>query len=427
MRATALSTGAVVASATLIGAAPVPRPSLPDVVPVVQAHDVALTAFDETGFITSLELALVNIVRELTRLTGLSGDSAAGFITFGLGDLTPNQLLSATGLGDLKLSDLLSFANLFGLGANPVSVLEAATGVNSAMTLPELATHLGIGNQPLSDFYNLIGISNYQDATLGDLATSLGLAGGPVSNLYGLLGLNADSTLSDTVNALGIGDTKVDTLLDDWGVGSDHINTFLQGLSVSPQELLQILDVNPDDISSIYDPTTGEFVSGTTVQDFADATPFGDDTVDQLLSTNDIGGATLNEGLTGIGLQPDATVSDVLNTIGFKNLEIGDFLSGFGLQYGSGYTNTVDDLFNAIPGFHNGTLGDLLGALGLSDQSTINDVFSTVPGLGGNTLSDLITDLGWGDEKLSDISSSLLGDTTVDQYLTDIMSALVTA
>ncbi|MGH3560599.1 MAG: hypothetical protein ACRDTN_02020 [Mycobacterium sp.] len=427
-RVTAFTTGTAVASAALIGAAPVPQPSLPDAVPVVQVQDVALTAFDGTPFIIPLEIGVVAGLRELARLTGVGDLTTPEWLDkFGLGQLTPNELLHFTGLGNVTLGDLNHLAGFFGLNQNPVSLLLALTGLSDTTTLPGAAGQLGITDLPLSNLYNLIGMPDYQDSSLSDLATHLGLADGPVSNLYGLLGLNADSTLEQTVAAFGIGDTPVDTLLGDWDVADQHINGFLQQLSVSPEELFQIFSINPSSLGSMWDPSTDAFAAGTTVEDFANATGLGHDTVSQLLTAGDLDGATLNDALTGIGLQPDATVNAVLNTIGFNNLSIGDFLGGLGLDYGPGYTNTVGDLLTSIPGFQHGTIGDLLAALGLSDHSTINDMLTTVPGLDGTTPSGLVGDLGWGDTHVSDLASNLLGDTTVDQYLTAILAALVTA
>jgi hypothetical protein len=428
LRATALVAGSVVAAATLIDAAPA-RAALPDPVPVVQVQDVALTAFDTGDFITTGELAVANILRALSRVFDVNDLPVSGLLTdFGVGSLTPNDLLNFTGLGDVKLSDLLGLANIIGFGSNPLSVLLAAAGVSDSTTLSSEIAKLGIGDQPLSNFYNLIGLHDYQTATLGDLASALGVGNDPVSNLFGVLGLNGDSTLSEAVAAFGIGDTQLDTLLADWGVGTQDIDPFLHDLGVSPQELLQIFDIDPDTLpASVWDSATDSFASGATVQEFADAAGLGHLDVDGLLSAGHFGDASLDDLLTGVGLSDDATVNQVLSTIGFNDVKIWDFLNGFGVYSGpDDQTATLNDFFTAIPGLQHTTIGGLLGALGLSDHSTINDLFTSLPALGDNTLSDVVGDFGLGDTSLSDLATDALGDTSVDTWLTDIMSALVT-
>ncbi|HET9875113.1 MAG TPA: hypothetical protein VFQ37_05035 [Mycobacterium sp.] len=141
MRATALATGATVAGATIIGAAPVQRPSLPDAVPVVQVQDVTLTSFDfdsfVTFFVTSLEKAAVVVLRELSRLFGFSELTTSEWLDkFFLGNLTPNELLKFTGLGHMILGDLNHLAGIFGLNQNPISALLAVAGLSDSTTLP---------------------------------------------------------------------------------------------------------------------------------------------------------------------------------------------------------------------------------------------------------------------------------------------------
>lgn len=424
-KAVAFATGTVLAGAAVIGAAPVPRPTLPDT-SVVQVHDVALTAFD----ITSLEVAFAYLARELADLLGFGDQTVAQSLTdFGLGSLTPNQLLTFTGLGDMTVGELNKLAGLFGLNQNPISALLAATGLSDTTTLPNAAGNLGLTDLPLANLYNLIGMPDYQDNSLSDLANALGAADAPVSNLYGLLGLTGDSTLAELVNALGIGDVQVDTLLSDWHVGAEDIGTYLGQLGVSPQELLLIFSIDPSSLGSMWDSATDSFTSGTSVQEFADQAGLGQHTALELLSAGsagDISNATLNDALAGIGLHSDATVDQVLNTTGFSDLWIGSFLSGVGLEYGD-HGTTVGDLFSAIPGFGSGTLGGLLGAVGLTGQSTVNDLVTGVPGLDDTTLSGLVTNLGLGDDHLSDIATNLFGDTTVHDYLTDIINALTAA
>jgi hypothetical protein len=426
MRATAFATGTVVASAALIRAAPVPQPSVPDVVPVVQVHDVALNSVGlDSGFdLIQFETGVVQVLLGLANITGLGNQTPSAVLDdFGLGSLTPNELLNFTGLGGVTVGELGQFADLFGLGANPVSVLLASLGLSDATNLSDFANQVGLDSQPLSDLYDLVGLSS--GSTLSETATALGIGGLPVSNLYGLLGLTEDSTVQEAVNALGIGDTPVDDLLDDWNVGGQDIGGFLDQLGVSPQEVFNVLNINPDDLpSDIYDSDTGTFADGVTVEQFADTAGLGQGTVDDLLNAGDFDNVTVNDLVTGIGLQPDATVDAVLDKIGFNDLSLGDFASGFGLTNDS----TVGDLFTNIPGFDQTTVGELLGAFGLSDQSTVDDLLNTVTGINGTTLNGLVTDLGVGDDSLSDLSSTFLGsDTTLDQYLTNILDALVAA
>ena len=158
MKATVFATSSVVASAALIGAAPVHTPSLPDVIPIAQLHDVALaSSFDPTAFITSVETVFVDVLRENARLTGLNELTVPQALNdFGLGGLTPNELLSFTGLGGVTLNELAGF---FYLGANPLSVLLAVTGLSDATTLTQALDDLGIDDQPLSDIENLFGLA----------------------------------------------------------------------------------------------------------------------------------------------------------------------------------------------------------------------------------------------------------------------------
>jgi hypothetical protein len=415
------ATGAVVASAALIGAAPVHQPSLPDVVPVVQVEDVALaSSFDPTAFITSLEIVFVDVLREGARVTGLNELTVPQALNdFGLGSLTPNELLSFTGLGSATLNELAGF---FYLGANPVSALLAVTGLSDATTLTQAVDNLGIDDLPLSDLENLFGLS--ANDTLSQTADILGVGNQPISNLWDLIGLNANSTLSQTADALGINNTEVDTLLGDWGVGAMNINNFLEGLEVTPGELLSILGIQPSALGPLWDPSTDAFTAGTTVEQFADTAGLGDDNVTQLLSIPGTGDATLTDAATTIGLNGGAgTVDDTLKTLSFDDLSLSGFLSGFGLNSDS----TVSDLYTNIPGFDNTTIGGLLDTFGFSDQSTISQLLNTFGGLDDTTLSGLVTDLGIGNNTAFELTSNLLDGIIVDQYLTNILDVLAAA
>jgi hypothetical protein len=415
------ATGVVVVSTALIGAAPVHQPSLPDVVPVVQVQDVALaSSFDPTAFITSLEIVFVDLLRENARLTGFNELTVPQALNdIELGSLTPNELLSVTGLGSVTLNELASF---FYLGANPVSVLLAVTGLSDSTTLTQALDDLGVDDQPLSNIENLFGLS--ANDTLSQTAAILGVGDQPISNLWDLIGLNANSTLSQTADALGINNTEVDTLLGDWGVGPMSINNFLQGLDVTPSQLLSILDIQPSGLGSLWDPSTDAFTAGTTVEQFADTAGLGDDKVTQLLSIPGTGDATLSDAATTIGLNGGAgTVDDTLKTFSFDDLSLSGLLSGFGINPGG----TVSDVYANIPGFDNTTIGGLLDAFGLSDQSTISQLLNTFGGLDDTTLSGLVTDLGLGSNTAFELTSNLLGGITVDQYLTNILDALAAA
>jgi len=421
MRTTVFATSSVVASAALIGAAPVHTPSLPDVIPIAQLHDVALaSSFDPTAFITSLETVFVDVLRENARLTGLNELTVPQVLNdFGLGSLTTNELLSFTGLGGVTLNELAGF---FYLGANPLSVLLAVTGLSDATTLTQALDDLGIDDQPLSDIENLFGLS--ANDTLSQTAEILGVGNQPISNLWDLIGLNANSTLSQTADTLGINNTEVDTLLGDWGVGPMNINNFLQGLDVTPSQLLGILGIQPSALGSLWDPSTDAFTAGTTVEQFADTAGLGDDKVTQLLSIPGTGDATLSDAATTIGLNGGAgTVDDTLKNISFDDLSLSGLLSGFGINSDS----TVSDVYTNIPGFDNTTIGGLLDAFGLSDHSTISQLLNTFGGLDDTTLSGLVTDLGIGNDTVSGLASGLLDGITVDQYLANILDALVAA
>jgi hypothetical protein len=404
--------GVVVAGAGLIGAVPVRLPALLNPAPVVQVHDVTLVSgVDPTAFITSLELVVVDALREGARAADLSQLTVPQVLDdFGLGGLTPNELLSFTGLGNVTLNDLAGFLYL---GANPLSVLLAATGLSDATTLSQAVDNLGLDDQPLSSLESLFGLS--ANDTLSQVAGILGVGNQPISNLWDLIGLNADSTLNQTADTLGINNTDVGTLLGDWGVGPMNINNFLHGLDVSPSQLLSILGIQPSALGSLWDPSTVTFTAGTTVQQFADTAGLGDDTVTQLLSVPGTGDATLSDAATTIGLNGGAgTVEDTLKTISFDDLSLAGFLSGFGLTSGS----PISDLYANIPGFDNATIGGLLDAFGLSDQSTISQLLDNFGGLDDTTLSGLVTDLGIGNNTAFELASNLLGGATVDQYFT---------
>ena len=411
----------VIAGTALIGAVPVHQPLLLDAGRVVQMQDVALaSSFDPTAFITSLEIVFVDLLRENARLTGFNELTVPQALNdIELGSLTPNELLSVTGLGGVTLNELAGF---FYLGANPVSVLLAVTGLSDGTTLTQALDDLGVDDQPLSNIENLFGLS--ASDTLSQTAAILGVGNQPISNLWDLIGLNANSTLSQTADSLGINNTEVDTLLGDWGVGPMNINNFLQGLDVTPSQLLSILGIDPSGLGSLWDPGTDAFTAGTTVEQFADTAGLGDDTVTQLLSIPGTGGATLSDAATTIGLNGGAgTVDDTLKTFSFDDLSLSGLLSGFGINSGA----TVSDVYTNIPGFDSTTIGGLLDAFGLSDQSTISQLLNTFGGLDDTTLSGLATDLGVGDNTAFELTSNLLAGIPVDQYLTNILDALAAA
>lgn len=70
----------------------------------------------------------------------------------------------------------------------------------------------------------------------------------------------------------------------------------------------------------------------------------------------------------------------------------------------------------------------LLDDFGLSDQSTLDQLLAAIPGLGGTTFNDLMGATTLGDESWSDLVSSFFGaDTTLNQFLSDILASLTPA
>lgn len=404
-----------VVGATFLGAAPAQAALSGAAVPAVQVQDAALVnGFDLIG----LDKALLHFAQQVLTTTGWGELTPAALLTdHGLGEVTPNEVLSLTGLGHATLGDLTGFRLL---GDQPVSLLLATLGLSDTTTLGQLATQLGADGQPISNLWSLVGLTDA--STLGQTVTTIGLGGQHVSDLWSLVGLTDTSTLLQTADTLGIGTQSIDTLLGDWGVGSQGITGFLAGLDVTPSQLMDFLALPPGDtFGGIYDPNAGTFTAGTTVQQFTDAAGLGNENVNTLLATPGLGDAELADAATRVGITgDDDTVTHTLAAIGMNGTSLSGFLSGLGL----GTDTPIGDVLSAV-GLNDTTIGGLLGSFGLGDSDTVKDLVNTL-GFGDTTLSGLVSNLGIGDDHLADLATSFYGTDTLGDLVNSMLASLGT-
>lgn len=325
-------------------------------------------------------------------------------------DLNLAKLLDALGLGNLDLTnlDLTGLIDQLGLGTLTLGGLLSALGISDD----------GLGDllQNGSDITNLSGLLGFLglgDLGLGSLSltgilSGLGLdTGVDLNNLtldavLNVFGINPEINLglADLLGNLGFGgllDTSLGDLLSDLGLLSPVLNVLTDILSGLLGPLLGVL--LPQVLDALNGPALQEALNTITFADLLDGQGISE-TVASLLTALGVelptGDLTIGGILEGLGFAPetgDLSLSDLLGGLGLGGLDITGLLNGLdlgGLISGLGLDNLPLNLGDLIGDLSNLNLGELLDDLGLGNLDLANisvgsfggmitELFETVP------------------------------------------------
>lgn len=310
---------------------------------------------------------------------------AVGENTLGIDPETPltdikfTELLSIAGMGDKTLGEL-SDNSLISLAGLTNVTLNSLMGTNSVgVTL----ANLNLYDVTVSQLLQAMGLSNYQLETLFDGLANLT---GNVTLEDFLTDLGFNPTLADLMGSLlegmGISDTTLLTLFEDWGMGSvglDNLIFYLGLDNLNIQSMLNALGLNNIDLDMFIDRLglSGISIAGL-LHDLGMDTRHLDEVINDLL-----GGVSIGNMLGGLGLD---------------DVYLDDFIT---------------DLMTSV--LNDPTLGTLLGWMGL-DSNDLDAIVANL-GLGGVTINSLLTDLGLGS---LDINGLLDGLGLTDLGLVDV-------
>ncbi|BBX20620.1 hypothetical protein MTER_00310 [Mycolicibacter terrae] len=264
-------------------------------------------------------------------------------------------------LGDTPLSQIPGFppdmASLVEKAGNPT--LNALLGTN---TVGETLQNLGLYDATMTQLVQSVGLSDYE---LAVLFQGLGNLSGNVTLEEFFTDLGFNPTLAQIVEGLfqgmGLGDTSVLTLLEDWGLGSIGLQNLIDALGLQNlgiQDMLNDLGLNNIDL-------------------------------DMFIDRLGLSGISIAGLLSGLGLD-NTHLDDFINSL-LGGVSIGSMLDGLGLDEVH-LDSFITDVMTSVLG--DPTLGTLLGWLGL-DNYDLDTIVGNL-GLDGVTLNSLLTDLGIG-------------------------------
>lgn len=272
-----------------------------------------------------------------------------------LADIKFTDLTAMAGFGDTPLAELApDQAALINLIGNPT--LNALLGTN---TVGQTLNNLGLSNATVSELLQSTGLSNYQLETLFE---GLGNLSGNVKLGDFLNDLGFNPTISElltrAIDGLGLQDTTLLALLQDWGLGSIGLSSLLDSLGLDDLHIAPILN---------------------------------------------------NLGLNNI------SVDSFIDRLGLSGVPIAHVLSGLGLD-----DRHIDDVITSLLG--SVSIGSVMGGLGLDEvhlDSFLTDVMTSV--LGDPSLASLLTDIGLNNNDLDTIVANLgIGGVTINSLLTDL-------
>ncbi|UVO14124.1 hypothetical protein NM962_08920 [Mycobacterium sp. SVM_VP21] len=304
---------------------------------------------------------------------GELGDSTLGELlagmpvgenTLGIDPTTPmtdikfTELMTIAGIGDTPLAELSpENASLIEKIGNPT--LNALLGTN---TVGQTLSNLNLYNVTVAELVQSMGLSNYQLETLFD---GLGNLSGNVTLEEFLTDIGFNPTLNDlltsALDGLGLGNTTVLSLFEDWGMGSVSLQNLIDALgldNLNIQTMFNNLGFNNIDLDSFIDRLG---LSGISLASILSGLGFDTRTLDEVIESL-LGGVSIGSVLDGLGLDEvhlDSFITDVMTSV------LGD-----------------------------PTLGTFLGWLGL-DSNDLDTIVANL-GLGGVTINSLLTDLGFG-------------------------------
>ncbi len=227
-----------------------------------------------------------------------------------LGQMTVGQLITATGEGNVKFSDIL---------------LNLQSDLHLTNTMDQILTALGLDNEHLTDI--LVNGWNLNNTTVEQLLDDWGLG---------------NITLADFLNNLGLDNTTVNDLLTDLGLNTLHLNTLIDGLGFSDPDmslnaLLSDWGLDNLDVDTVLDRLLGNATVGDLLNGLDLNNVHLNDVLDALL-----GNTTLSSVLTNIGL--DSTDLDtIISKLIPDNITVDSILSSWGLD-----TVTVDHILESM-------------------------------------------------------------------------------
>ncbi|MEZ0384960.1 hypothetical protein [Mycobacterium sp. pW045] len=278
----------------------------------------------------------VGDITDLMGITNMSLGTIFGNLAPITGNLTINDMLVATGMtpldkgGDDLLADAMTsttIASILGdqlndplismLGEMGDATLADMIQENFSMTLGQMLADSGMGDQTLLELV----LAGMPDQPLAELLGPLGTT--TLSDLINQL-IPADQTIADMLEEAGIGnqhlsellnqffgDQTVANALDDGGLGSMHLDDIIsQALGTqSLNEMLNEFGLGGQSLGDLFDQFLGSMTIGDalidaglgsqTLNELIDSM-FGDSTVSSLLG--DFGTQTVDELLASMGL-----------------------------------------------------------------------------------------------------------------------------
>ncbi|WP_024443598.1 hypothetical protein [Mycobacterium sp. UM_WGJ] len=303
-------------------------------------------------------------------------------------------------LGDTPLGILApDQASLLEKAGNPT--LGAVMGTN---TVGVTLQNLNLYNVTVIQGVDAMGIGDY---TLEDLFNGLGDLTGNVTLGQFLTAWGFDPTLTElftsVVEGLGLTDTTLLSLFEDWGMGSLSLSGLIDSLGLNDiyiQSIFNNLGLNNIDIDMFIDRLG--------------------------LSSISIAGI-----LNGLGLN-DQSLEDFINSL-LGGVSIDSILNGLGLDEVH-LDQFITDLMTSVLG--DPTLGTLLGWIGLDNydldtivanlglDGTINSLLTDL-GLGSLDINGLIDGLGLSDLGLFGINGDFFG--VASEWLNDIPNQIAAA
>ncbi|ORW66449.1 hypothetical protein AWC24_14640 [Mycolicibacter senuensis] len=305
---------------------------------------LAIAVLGESGNVTVAEImgfagfgtVTVGDITDLMGITNMSVGDIVGNLEPYTGVLTINDMLAATGMtpldkgGDALLTDSLSsmtIASVMGdqlndplismLGDMGNATLADMIQENFSMSLGQMLADSGMADQTLLELV----LAGMPDQPLSELLGPMGAA--TLTELINQL-VPADQTIADMLDEAGIGNQHISELLnqflgdqtvanalDDGGLGSMHLDDIISQ-ALGPQSLNEMLNefgLGGQSLGDLFDQFLGSMTIGDalfdaglgsqTLNELIDSM-FGDSTVSSLLG--DFGAQTVDELLASIGL-----------------------------------------------------------------------------------------------------------------------------
>lgn len=309
---------------------------------VVLGESGNVTVADVMGF-AGFGTVTVGDITDLMGITNMSVGDIVGNLEPYTGVLTINDMLAATGMtpldkgGDALLADSLAsmtIASVLGdqlndplismLGDMGTATLADMIQENFSMTLGQMLADSGMGDQTLLE---------------------LVLAGMPDQPLAELLGPMGATTLSDLINQLVPADQTIADMLDEAGIGNQHLSELLNQF-LGDQTVANALDdggLGSMHLDDIISQALGPQSLNEMLNEFGLGGQSLGDLFEQFLGTMTIGDALIDAGL---GSQ---TLNELIDSM-FGDSTVSSLLGDFGTQ-------TVDEL---------------LASMGLGDLTLIN-------------------------------------------------------